>query len=166
MQRWHRFGLPKDLASLRLPGWPIEYGIGLMRFELPRILTPFRPVPAVIGHTGSLGSWLFYCPARDLYLAGTAAKRHRARCHSGSCRASCERSSAGGSSSADRDHHPETAARALVARLSLTCFTAAPTIAALHRQSGVRVVFVHLLVSLGFASRVGSRRRRTKGIPE
>ncbi len=70
-QRWNRFGFPRDRASLRLPGWPIEYGLGLMRFRLPRLFTPFRPVPAVIGHTGSSGSWLFYCPALDLYLCGT-----------------------------------------------------------------------------------------------
>jgi hypothetical protein len=25
----------------------------------------------VIGHTGAIGSWLFYCPANDFYLAGS-----------------------------------------------------------------------------------------------
>lgn len=72
MQRpWLRFGLPLDRAALRAPSWPIEYGLGLMRFRLPRWLTPLGPVPAVIGHTGSTGSWLFHCPERDLWLAGT-----------------------------------------------------------------------------------------------
>ena len=28
-------------------------------------------MPAVIGHTGSNGAWLFHCPAADLYLCGT-----------------------------------------------------------------------------------------------
>jgi D-alanyl-D-alanine carboxypeptidase len=70
-QRWNRFGLPRDAASLRAPGWPIEYGLGLMRFRLPRLLTPLRPMPAVIGHTGSTGSWLFHCPQLDLLLSGT-----------------------------------------------------------------------------------------------
>lgn len=69
--RWNRFGLPKDAASLRLPGWPIQYGAGMMRFELPRLFSPLRPLPAVIGHTGSTGSWLFYCPDLDLYFSGT-----------------------------------------------------------------------------------------------
>jgi len=69
--RWSRFGLPFDRAALRAPGWPIEYGLGLMRFRLPRVFTPFRPVPAVIGHTGSTGSWLFHCPELDLFLSGT-----------------------------------------------------------------------------------------------
>ncbi len=70
-QPWRRFGVPLDAAALRAPGWPIEYGLGLMRFALPRWLTPFAPVPAVIGHTGSTGCWLFHCPALDLWLAGT-----------------------------------------------------------------------------------------------
>ena len=66
-----RFGLPRDMASLRSPSWPIEYGLGMMRFALPRLFTPLRPMPAVFGHTGSTGTWLFHCPARDLYLCGT-----------------------------------------------------------------------------------------------
>lgn len=36
--RWHRFGLPRDRAALLAPGWPIEYGLGIMRFHLPRAL--------------------------------------------------------------------------------------------------------------------------------
>lgn len=70
MQRWTRFGFPLDKTALRLPGWPIEYGFGLMRFQLPRVFTRWRPLPAVIGHTGSTGTWLFYCPEWDLMLAG------------------------------------------------------------------------------------------------
>jgi CubicO group peptidase (beta-lactamase class C family) len=69
--RWVRFGLAFDRAAFRGPQWPIEYGLGLMRFQMPRVLTPFRPMPAVIGHTGSTGTWLFHCPAQDLLLAGT-----------------------------------------------------------------------------------------------
>jgi CubicO group peptidase (beta-lactamase class C family) len=70
-QRWNRFGLPFDRAALRSPGWPIEYGLGLMRFRLPWIFAPLHPMPAVVGHTGSTGCWLFYCPERDLFLAGS-----------------------------------------------------------------------------------------------
>jgi D-alanyl-D-alanine carboxypeptidase len=46
-ERWNRFGLPLDAAALRSPNWPIEYGLGLMRFRLPRWLTPFGAVPAL-----------------------------------------------------------------------------------------------------------------------
>ena len=70
-QPWKRFGLPLDAAALRAPSWPIEYGHGMVRFALPRWFTPFGAVPAVLGHTGSTGSWLFYCPERDVFMAGT-----------------------------------------------------------------------------------------------
>jgi D-alanyl-D-alanine carboxypeptidase len=69
--RWNRFGFPLDRAALRSPGWPIEYGLGLMRFQLPRIFTGLKRLPTVIGHTGSTGCWLFWCPELDLYFAGS-----------------------------------------------------------------------------------------------
>jgi CubicO group peptidase (beta-lactamase class C family) len=68
---WHRFGFPLDRSALRSPGWPVEYGIGLMRFRLPRFFTLTARMPAVLGHTGSTGCWLFYCPERDVFLAGS-----------------------------------------------------------------------------------------------
>jgi D-alanyl-D-alanine carboxypeptidase len=68
--RWNRFPLPRDRAALRSPGWPIEYGLGVKRFRLPRLFTPFAPLPQVIGHTGSTGTWLFYCPRLDVFIAG------------------------------------------------------------------------------------------------
>jgi D-alanyl-D-alanine carboxypeptidase len=71
MRRWNRFGVPLDTAALRQPGWPIDYGFGLMRYRLPRVFTRLKPLPAVIGHSGSTGTWLFYCPEWDLLLAGT-----------------------------------------------------------------------------------------------
>ena len=70
-RRWNRFRVPTDRAALRLPSWPVEYGLGMMRFRLPRMFTPLRPVPAVIGHSGSTGSWLFHAPGLDLFLSGT-----------------------------------------------------------------------------------------------
>ena len=72
--RWRQFSLPLDRAALRQPGWPIEYGLGVMRFRLPRFLTPFRPVPQVVGHTGSTGTWLFHAPEPDLFLAGAVSQ--------------------------------------------------------------------------------------------
>lgn len=70
-QQPHRFGFPRGLASLRAPSWPIEYGLGAMRFGLSRWLSGGLRIPAVIGHTGSTGSWLWYAPALRLLLAGT-----------------------------------------------------------------------------------------------
>jgi CubicO group peptidase (beta-lactamase class C family) len=70
-RRWHRFAFPLDRAAFRSPGWPIEYGLGIMRFRLPRLFTPLHPTPAVLGHTGSTGCWLFHCPQRDVLMAGS-----------------------------------------------------------------------------------------------
>ena len=68
---WNRFGFPLDRAALRSPGWPIQYGLGLMRFELPAVFTGMKRLPAVIGHTGSTGCWLFWCPETDLFFCGS-----------------------------------------------------------------------------------------------
>jgi D-alanyl-D-alanine carboxypeptidase len=77
-QRWHRFGLPLDRAARRLPPWPIEYGLGMMRLRDPVVAwlerLPWRPLylpPAVVGHTGSTGAWLWHCPRLDVLLAGS-----------------------------------------------------------------------------------------------
>lgn len=51
--------------------FPLEYAYGLMRFKLPRILSPFQAAPEFIGHSGSTGSFAFYMPSRGLYFAGT-----------------------------------------------------------------------------------------------
>lgn len=51
--------------------FPIQYAYGMMRFKVPRLLSPFRPTPELIGHSGSTGSFAFYMPARELYFAGT-----------------------------------------------------------------------------------------------
>ena len=68
---FRRFGQGFDAAALRRPGWPIEYAHGVMRFQLPRWLAPFARPPAVVGHTGSTGTWAFHCPDLDLDLVGT-----------------------------------------------------------------------------------------------
>ena len=70
-KQWNRFGFPLDRVALRSPGWPIEYGLGIMRFRLPRAFTPLHPMPPVLGHTGSTGCWLFYCPQWDMLLSGS-----------------------------------------------------------------------------------------------
>ena len=51
--------------------FPFKYGIGIQKFHLPRILSPFRPVPDMVGHSGSTGSVAFYIPNMDLYITGT-----------------------------------------------------------------------------------------------
>ncbi|HVM14437.1 MAG TPA: serine hydrolase domain-containing protein [Egibacteraceae bacterium] len=69
--RWNRFALPRDRAAIMAPGWPVEYGLGIKRYRLPRLLNAGRRSPTFLGHTGASGSWLFWCAEHDLYLAGT-----------------------------------------------------------------------------------------------
>jgi CubicO group peptidase (beta-lactamase class C family) len=59
LQRWNRIF------------FPLESGVGLHRFRLPRVFTPFRRAPVFLGHSGLSGAFAFYCPEKDLFLAGT-----------------------------------------------------------------------------------------------
>ncbi|MGR3813823.1 MAG: serine hydrolase domain-containing protein [Cognatishimia activa] len=60
-----------ELRTWKPVFFPLQYGGGLMRFQLPRWMTLWRPTPELIGHLGSSGSFAFYAPERDIYLAGT-----------------------------------------------------------------------------------------------
>lgn len=60
-----------DLHNWKPVFFPLQYGGGLMRFQLPRWMTLWRASPELIGHLGSSGSFAFYAPERDIYLAGT-----------------------------------------------------------------------------------------------
>jgi CubicO group peptidase (beta-lactamase class C family) len=51
--------------------FPLEYGVGLARFKLPRLFSPFKATPELLGHSGLSGAFAFYCPEKDIYLAGT-----------------------------------------------------------------------------------------------
>ena len=60
----------------RLKRWrriffPFQYGLGLMRLKLPRILSPFSPTPELIGHSGASSAFLFNVAGTQLYMAGT-----------------------------------------------------------------------------------------------
>ncbi len=51
--------------------FPMHYGYGLWRFQLPRWLTLFQKMPEFIGHAGVNGAMAFYNPDKDLYITGT-----------------------------------------------------------------------------------------------
>jgi D-alanyl-D-alanine carboxypeptidase len=52
--------------------WPyIHYGLGTMHFKIGALGAPGRGAVHLVGHSGSTGSWLFYCPELDLLTAGT-----------------------------------------------------------------------------------------------
>lgn len=51
--------------------FPILSGIGIHRFKLPWIFSPFKSIPEIIGHSGLSGAFAYYCPQKELYLTGT-----------------------------------------------------------------------------------------------
>ena len=57
--------------------FPFKYGIGIQKFYIPRILSPFREVPYMIGHCGSVGSVAFYVPDKNIYITGTINQQAR-----------------------------------------------------------------------------------------
>jgi len=56
--------------------FPLEYGVGIMKFQLPAIFTLFRKMPAFIGHSGLSGAFAYYIPEKDVFLAGTVNQIH------------------------------------------------------------------------------------------
>lgn len=51
--------------------FPVEYGLGVMRYAPPRWMSPFFAIPPIVGHSGSTATWLFHCPDLEIVLAGT-----------------------------------------------------------------------------------------------
>ena len=57
--------------------FPLEYGLGTMRYRLPRAFSPLSPMPPLVGHSGASGSILFHDPARELTIAGSINQLRR-----------------------------------------------------------------------------------------
>lgn len=51
--------------------FPMQYGYGLMRFNVPHWMNLFRETPELIGHSGSSGSFAFYESKAQIYMVGT-----------------------------------------------------------------------------------------------
>jgi len=67
---------PAELMPEIAGGWhaifrPLEYGTGIMRFALPRVMTGMRRIPPFIGHSGASGTVMFTCPELGLTVVGT-----------------------------------------------------------------------------------------------
>lgn len=56
--------------------FPIDYGLGVMRYAPPRWMSPVFAIPPVVGHTGSTATWLFHCPELGIVTAGTFDVAH------------------------------------------------------------------------------------------
>lgn len=59
-----------DPAFRRIQLAPLQYGAGMMSMTAARSSSEL-PAPEILGHSGSTGSFAFYCPSRELFLAGT-----------------------------------------------------------------------------------------------
>jgi CubicO group peptidase (beta-lactamase class C family) len=65
---------PAILPTLKMYNrifYPLQYGVGFARFKLPRVYSPFAPLPELIGHSGLSGAFAFLAPDQGVYLAGT-----------------------------------------------------------------------------------------------
>jgi D-alanyl-D-alanine carboxypeptidase len=51
--------------------FPVDYGLGVMRYAPARWMSPLFAVPPMIGHSGSTATWLFDCPDLGIVTAGT-----------------------------------------------------------------------------------------------
>ncbi len=51
--------------------FPLQYGSGVMRFQIPWFLSPFGSQPELVGHSGASGSFAFHCELGGSYVVGT-----------------------------------------------------------------------------------------------
>jgi D-alanyl-D-alanine carboxypeptidase len=61
LRQWNRIYFPGQF----------DYGIGLERQWIPKILSPFNPLGELLGFWGQSGAFAFHNPERDLYFTGT-----------------------------------------------------------------------------------------------
>ena len=70
-------GILFDINHLKNPTFrpiqffPLKYGNGMMQVRMSRVMSPFFPAPTLIGHSGSSGSFAYYCPNKKVYITGT-----------------------------------------------------------------------------------------------
>ena len=67
----------KELERWNNIFFPFKYGVGIQKFYMPRIFSPFHSVPDMVGHCGSTGSVAFYVPDMDLYITGSINQQAR-----------------------------------------------------------------------------------------
>lgn len=67
---------PRALLDEVATGWhriffPLEYGTGVMRFRLPRVMGGLRRVPPFVGHSGASGTVVFHNADLGVSVVGT-----------------------------------------------------------------------------------------------
>jgi D-alanyl-D-alanine carboxypeptidase len=61
----------KLMHNWRKLQFPLQYGYGTMYFKLPWPISAIMRIPPLWGHSGSIGSFLYYYEGLDLYMAGS-----------------------------------------------------------------------------------------------
>lgn len=51
--------------------FPMQSGVGIHLFKLPWYFNPTGAVPPFMGHSGLSGALAYYCPSKNLFIAGT-----------------------------------------------------------------------------------------------
>ena len=64
-------GTLTSLQDWRRVFFPLQAGVGLLRFAMPSWLALGRRYPELIGHSGISGAFAFHCPDRHWTLTGT-----------------------------------------------------------------------------------------------
>lgn len=89
LMKFHRALMSGKLVSQgsleKMQKWTDEskgvyYGYGLRKFELKELFFTLPDV-SLIGHSGSTGSFMYYCPEWDIYLIGTFNQTEYLRRH-------------------------------------------------------------------------------------
>jgi hypothetical protein len=64
-------GFLQVLGDWRRVFFPLQAGLGVLRFHLPRFLPPFQSKLDFIGHSGISGAFVYHWPKRDIIVSGT-----------------------------------------------------------------------------------------------
>ncbi len=61
----------EDLQKWNKIFYPMQSGIGIHKFQLPKAFNPTGAIPVFIGHSGLSGALAYYSPRENLYIVGT-----------------------------------------------------------------------------------------------
>jgi CubicO group peptidase (beta-lactamase class C family) len=61
----------EDLQKWNKIFYPMQSGIGIHKFQLPKAFNPTGLIPVFIGHSGLSGALAYYSPRENLYIVGT-----------------------------------------------------------------------------------------------
>lgn len=80
-QAYHQGQLFHRCHTDRMRQWnriffPVDYGYGVMHYQLPRWMTGRGRAPQLIGHSGATNSFTFYVPELGCHIAGTMNQLH------------------------------------------------------------------------------------------